>query len=406
MLPILNPSPTVVPLTFITSWKTDNAGTSTATQITIPTVISGSYSCAVDWGDSNISNISTYNDAAWTHTYSVAGTYTVRITGIFNGIEFNNGGDKLKLLNISGFGAMRLGNTGAYFSGCTNLTITANDNLDLTGTTTLINAFANCSSIITIPTITSWNFSSITSLQTTFIGCSKFNQTLNGIDVSHVTTMSGTFQNCVAFNGDVTLWQPTACVTLNQIFQNCTVFNQAVGSWTTSSVTVLSSCFQGCSAFNQSLGWDTSKATTVMSMFSTCSVYNKTITFNLAACTNSLGMFFNCLQLNSAITLTNTNLITTMAQMFQGCTVFNQDVSAWSIAALTSATNMFTSSGFALVNYNKLLDSATGWPSQATIQNGVAFSAGTAHYSTGNPTTGRLVLTGTHTWTITDGGTP
>lgn len=42
----------------------------------------------------------------------------------------------------------------------------------------------------------------------------------------------------------------------------------------------------------------------------------------------------------------------------------------------------------------------------SSIQSSVTFSAGTAHYSAGAPTTGRTYLTGTKLWTITDGGTP
>lgn len=59
---------------FITTWKTNNAGVSSSTQITIPTSATGTYNCIVDYGDGNIaSNMITYNDARWTHTYSVAG---------------------------------------------------------------------------------------------------------------------------------------------------------------------------------------------------------------------------------------------------------------------------------------------------------------------------------------------
>jgi hypothetical protein len=96
--------------------------------------------------------------------------------------------------------------------------------------------------------------------------------------------------------------------------------------------------------------------------------------------------------------------VTTMQFMFSGATAFNQDVSAWSIAALTSANNMFNGSGLTTTNYDKLLNNTTGWPSQATIQPNVAFHAGTAKYSAGAPATGRGILTGTYTWTITDGG--
>lgn len=314
---------------FTTSWKTNNAGTSTSTQITVPTTSAGTYNCVVNWGDGSASVITTYNDAAWTHTYSGAGTYTVRITGTFTGIQFNNGGDRLKLLNISSWGKMRLGNTGNYFYGCTNLTVTAIDVLDLTGTTTLSGMFFVCSAITTVPSINSW-------------------------DVSKVTDFSIMFDQS-AFNSDVSSWNVGAGTNFFAMFYHSS-FNQDVSSWNVSSGTNLSYMFNG-TPFNRSLNsWVTSAATD-------------------------------------------------MSFMFQG-SPFNQDISGWSIAALTNASSMFLSSSFAITNYNKLLDSVTGWPSQATINSNVTFSAGNAHYSGANAIAGRAVLTGTKTWTITDGGTP
>ena len=101
---------------FVSSWKTDNAGTSSSTQITIPTVSTGTYNCVVYWGDGNSSTITTYNDAAWTHTYSGAATYTVTISNTFAGIKFNNGGDRLKLLGISQWGRLfRIGTNEAFY---------------------------------------------------------------------------------------------------------------------------------------------------------------------------------------------------------------------------------------------------------------------------------------------------
>lgn len=291
---------------FITTWKTDNAGTSSSTQITLPLVSSGTYNMMVEWGDGTASNIKVYNDAAVTHTYSSAGTYNVRIFGTCTGWQFNNGGDKLKLLNISKWGPFKLGNTALYFHGCANLTITATDILDLTGTTDFTNAFRACASIVTIPSI---------------------------------------------------------------------------NSWITSAITNMSSAFQDNVALNQAFSFDTRSVTNLSAFLRGCTVYNQLLSLNTSACTNMALMVFNC-------------------------PAFDQDVSQFSIAALTNAISMFASSGFSITNYNKLLDSVTGWPSQPTIQSGVTFSAGSAHYSGANAIAGRAVFTGTYSWTITDGGTP
>lgn len=368
----------IPPGNFISSWKTNNAGTSTSTQITIPTVASGIYNCTVDWGDGTNSTITAFNDPAWTHTYSIAGTYTVIIVGTFTGIEFNNGGDKAKLLQISNWGEMQLGNTGNYFFGCSNLIITATDILDMTGTTTLAAAFRLCTSIVTIPTINSFNTSAVTTTGGMFIGCAVFNQALT-FDTSAVTAMNSMFSGCIALNQPLT-------------------FN-------TSAVNTMFSMFNGCTTFNQALTFNTSAVTTMSSMFNGCAAFNKTLTFNTSAVTTTALMFNACVAFNQPLTF-NTSAITTMNNMFNGCTIFNQDISAWSIASLINASVMFTSSGFTITNYNKLLDSVSGWPSQAIIQNNVTFGAGTAHYSGANAIAGRAILVTGHTWTITDGGTP
>ena len=56
---------------FISTWKTDNtsSGSSTATQVKLPLISTGSYNFVVEWGDSTTSTITAYNQAAVTHTY-------------------------------------------------------------------------------------------------------------------------------------------------------------------------------------------------------------------------------------------------------------------------------------------------------------------------------------------------
>lgn len=343
------------------TWNTENAGSATKT-VVIPTVSTGTYGCTVDWGDGNTSNISTYNDAAWTHVYASTGTYTIKIYGTFSGIFFNNGGDKLKLLTITKWGSnFRLGTTeGAYFNGCTNLTVSATDILILNGTTSLASGFGQCTSLTSIPNMNSWNVSKVTSLASTFSGSSSFNQSLSNWDTSSVTILNSTFRG--------------------------TTYNQSLSSWNVSNVTSFASTFSrsssGAAANPDVSGWNTSAATTFA------------------------GFAQNNTAFNQDVSGFNTALVTTLNNAFNGASSANPDVSSWNIASLTSAVNMFTNSGFNITNYDKLLDSATGWPSQATIQSNVTFSAGSAHYSAGNPTTGRAILTGTYAWTITDGGTP
>ncbi|NBT57599.1 BspA family leucine-rich repeat surface protein, partial [bacterium] len=144
---------------FVSTWKTDNTstGSSASNQITLPLESTGTYNFTVDWGDGTSNTITSGTDANRTHTYATAGTYTVTINGTITGFRFENPGDRQKITNISKFGSLRLGNNGSYFDSANNLTITATDALDLTGTTNLSSAFTGCTSLTTAPSMASWD---------------------------------------------------------------------------------------------------------------------------------------------------------------------------------------------------------------------------------------------------------
>jgi hypothetical protein len=126
---------------FEVSVKTDNVSTGSTgvTQFALPLESTGTYNMVVFWGDGSSSVITTWNDSAVTHTYGVAGTYTVRVYGTLHGFRFNNTGDRLKLLTVNKFGDLfRFGNSGSYFYGCANMTFDAAvDTPSLAGTTNL-----------------------------------------------------------------------------------------------------------------------------------------------------------------------------------------------------------------------------------------------------------------------------
>ena len=66
------------------------------------------------------------------------------IVGEISGFRFNNAGDKLKILDVSSWGDLNLGDNNGYFYGCENLDVSDDDDLDLTGTTTFYNMFRKC----------------------------------------------------------------------------------------------------------------------------------------------------------------------------------------------------------------------------------------------------------------------
>ncbi|MBK8194338.1 MAG: BspA family leucine-rich repeat surface protein [Lewinellaceae bacterium] len=130
---------------FITTWKTNNPGTSNSSSITIPTTGSG-YNYEVDWD-----NDGTYDQSGITgnvtHDFGAAGTYTIRIRGSFPRIYFNNVGDRRKLLGISQWGAIAWTSMESAFDGCSNLNISATDVPNLSGVTNMSEMFQACTAL-------------------------------------------------------------------------------------------------------------------------------------------------------------------------------------------------------------------------------------------------------------------
>ena len=338
---------------FISTWKTDNAGTSNNDQVSLPLESVGTYDFTVDWGDGTSDTITVWNQAETTHTYSVAGTYTINITGQCEGWGFNNGGDKSKLLEVKNWGtSFRLGNSNSYFFGCNNLTITATDILNFSGTIDCFQAFRACASIINIPNINNWNVSSVTDMNSMFRLCTNFASDVSGWDVSSVTDMRSAFNGCTNFASDVSGWNVSSVTDMNSMFRLCTNFASDVSGWDVSNVTDMNSMFRACPNFTSAVNnWDVSN-------------------------------------------------VTDMNSMFRSCTNFASDISGWDVSNVTDMTNLLNGTSFSQTNYDLLL---VAWEAQL-VQNNVPFHAGAAKYGAGAPATARAALIADHNWTITDGG--
>jgi surface protein len=333
------------PTPFTTTWTT----TAPSESITLP-YTSGPYSGTIYWGDGNTD----VNDGTvTTHTYEATGTYTVIIDGDCTGWEFGFYGGSPYITSVVNWGQLQFGNGGSgyHFYGCPNLDLSSvSDTLDLTGVTVLAGLFNECPSLTTINNINSWDTSAVTNMGEMFSGCSLFNQALS-FDTSAVTIMG-------------------------YMFNGCSVFNQAL-SFDTSAVENMEGMFYGCSAFNQALTFDTSAVTTMSSMFRDATAFNQPLSFDTSA-------------------------VTSMGEMFSGCTSFNQNIGNWNVENVADFSKfMFgkTDATFSTTNLNAIYN---GWSTQA-VQSSLIIDFGTAKY-TAAATAGRLILTGTALWTITDGG--
>ena len=140
-----------------------STGSSASNQVTIPFYSSWLSNVVVEWGDGTIESF--YPSSSLTHTYSVAGIYTIKIKGLRYALRFNNSGDRLKLLEIKNWGNLYL--VRETFSGCANLTVTNTLGLPFTDNGIISNLFLNCTAITTINNINNWDWTKAT--QTNYI---------------------------------------------------------------------------------------------------------------------------------------------------------------------------------------------------------------------------------------------
>lgn len=203
---------------FVIRVKTDNAGTSASNQFTLPTTNVGLgasvYDYTIDWGDGTIENINV--TTAQTHTYPTVGEYTIKISGSFPRIYFNNGGDRRKLIETVNFGNVGWITLASAFLGCTNNVINASctGNFDLV--TSGASAFQNNNSITVFPAINmplcttiraGWSgcnslvsfgncdFSSVSTVELAWSGCSSLS-TFGSCDFGSANDFRQAFQNC------------------------------------------------------------------------------------------------------------------------------------------------------------------------------------------------------------------
>ena len=251
---------------FVTTWKTDNAGTSNNTSITIPTVAGPAYNYAVDWN-----NDGTFDETGITgsivHDYGTAGTYTIRIRGLFPRIYFNNTGDKDKILAVTQWGSNPWTSMQDAFYGCSNFNGVASDVPNLSNVASLSAMFSNATSFN--QPINDWDVSSVTNMYAMLYQASAFNQPLDGWNAENVTTMYGMFYEAFAFNQPINSWNVSSVTNMYGMFSRASSFNQELNGWNVSNVKEMGIMFLKASSFNQPLGtWDLRSVTNMEDILS------------------------------------------------------------------------------------------------------------------------------------------
>lgn len=413
---------------FITTWKTDNPGTSANNQITIPTDPFGTYNYSVDWGDGNISTGVTGDI---THTYAIPGIYTVSITDTFPRIYFGahisdpSGRpwpDREKILTIEQWGDNQWESMQSAFWGCINLQGNFSDSPNLSNVQSTAGMFAS-NHRFNHP-VGNWDVSNVEDMNYMFYENTIFNQDITTWDVSKVEDFSSMFVRAFNFNQNIGVWDIGSAEKTNHMFYEATIFNQDISSWDTQNVTDMTAMFLEAVSFNQNIGsWNVGQVTTMSSMFLRATSFNQNIGgWNTSNVREMAHMFGGTTSFNQDIGNWNTGSVFTMRSMFSGA-IFNQDISgwdtgnvlymdfmfydalnfdqnigSWNVTNVTNATHMFTGLTLSTVNYDALL---IGWDAQ-NLNSNVSFSGGNSQYCAGEAARANMISS--DGWTISDGG--
>jgi surface protein len=222
-------------LQMVTTWNTENlGGTGSATKVILLPISAGP---SVDWGDGTVDNLNT-------HTYASGGVKTVTIYGQVTGWSFNNGGDCLKITDVSNVGGWRPGGQGFY--GCSNLTWSATGPLNDTTSSSFNQLFRGCTAFN--GDVSEWDTSNINNISNVFRDCIVFNQDVSGWDTSSCTAFASTFRGCSALNPNIGGWDTSSAIGMNNMVRD-SLFNRDISSWDITSVTSATAMMNG-SAFS------------------------------------------------------------------------------------------------------------------------------------------------------------
>jgi surface protein len=347
----------------------------------------GLFSVSGGCSGTSVTSVSGCGSSPTTITFPASGTYDIKISGNFPRIYFNNGGDRLKLIEIKQWGTIAWTSMGSAFYGCSNVEVTASDapNLTTPATMDFTNMFRNASKVGTTTTanwnwdtskvinmsnmfnnatnfnqnIGSWNTSAVTNMSVMFYAATNFNQNIGSWNTSAVTTMQNMFSGATAFNQDISTktvdgtvrWNTSAVTSMTAMFRSATNFNQNIGNWNTSAVITMNEVFLSAGNFNQNIGsWNTSAVTTMSGMFSGATAFNQDIStktvdgivrWNTSAVTIMSNMFYGAINFNQNIGNWNTSNVTDMTNMFYAATNFNGNIGSWNTSKVPSMAFMF-----------------------------------------------------------------
>lgn len=410
------------------------AGTSGIGHFVVP---SDNVNYQLEWVEvGNESNNATIHvqSADYDIDFGGSGTYQIHIdpvyvpsgTNDFDDFDFDNTGDKLKLVSIDNWGVTAWVAMAGSLRACDSLLTTAQDQPDFSLITSFNTLFRDCD--LVNPDTSNWDTSAINNMTYMFYNAKQANPDVSNWDVSSVTTIAYMFYDADAATPDTSSWVTSVMTRMEYAFAYCSLANPNVSSWDVSKVTTFYGMFRDTGAANPDVsGWDVSLVTNMSYMFYNAdSATPDTSAWVTTALTNTSYMFMDCALANPDVSGWDVSKVISMIGMFRQADVINPDVSSWVTTALTNAdamfyfspqanpdvsgwdvtnltvaASMFNGAALSTVNYDALL---IAWEAQA-VNSSVPFHAGNATYTGGGAAeTARSSLINTHGWVITDNG--
>ncbi len=405
---------------FVIEVDTTQAGSASDT-IILPLQSGGTYSGTIDWGDSSSDDLTYANRQ---HTYAAGGTYTITLTGTIEGFQFNNSGDRRKIIDISNWGNVTITGQDAFFN-CNNLDVSATD-APIIATTSLVRMFDLCTKLTSIGDPSQWDLSSVTNMALFLSGENQvmiFNQDLSDLDMSNVQNVSSMFHKCRSFNNGgsdgIKDWDTSNFTAISSMFRECYAFNQPLTNWViTDGVGSLASFLRNARSFNHSINhFDTSNVTSLNRAFMGTRLFNQTMEDLDFSSVINMDYAFYASRYNHPLPAMSSALTSALetfskengSQSYS----FDQSLADWDVQNLANA-NMCGAGTRAIAlstaNYDATL---IGWEAalQAAYPSGAGYTLspygnfGTSTYTLGGAAdAARTSLISNFGWTITDGG--
>jgi len=282
------PRTRLIDTNFITEW-TVGAGDS----VTLPLITGNTYTFTVTWGDGASNIITAFDDADRIHTYTNAGTYTVKIEGINERWDFNSvATSKDKITKVLNWGDV--------------------------GWTSMADAFYDCTNLISTSTGGTY-LSGIDMFSYMFHGCANL-AFMSSIDSSFGSDFSNMFQSCTVLVSLPAVFDLSSAASCSFMFINCQNLT-TLPDLNSGSCGSFSFMFINCiSLISLPTIFDVSSGTNFSAMFFHCiSLISLPTIFDVSSGTNFSAMFLECTSLISLPTIFDVSLGTNFTDMFKDC---------------------------------------------------------------------------------------